>query len=39
VGTQVVAGLVSNPKYPDIVVANKRGAFYFKHQATRSPAE
>jgi hypothetical protein len=33
VGTQVVAGFVSNKKYPDIVVGNKKGAFLFKHQA------
>jgi hypothetical protein len=32
VGTQVTAGLVSNKKYPDIVVGNKKGVFIFKHE-------
>jgi hypothetical protein len=32
VGTQVMAGFVSNPKYPDIVVGNKKGVFVFEHQ-------
>ncbi|HEX3800010.1 MAG TPA: VCBS repeat-containing protein [Verrucomicrobiae bacterium] len=32
VGTQVVAGNISNSKYPDIVVGNKRGTFVFLHQ-------
>jgi len=32
VGTQVTAGFVSNPKYPDIVVGNKKGVFIFKHE-------
>jgi len=32
VGTQVVAGFVSNKKYPDIVVGNKKGLFVFEHQ-------
>ncbi len=32
VGTQVVAGNISNPKFPDIVVGNKRGTFVFEHQ-------
>lgn len=31
VGTQIVAEPVSNPKYPDVVIGNKRGAFYLKH--------
>jgi hypothetical protein len=35
VGTQVVAGFASDKKYPDIVVANKRGAFYFKHEVVK----
>jgi hypothetical protein len=33
VGTQVTAGFVSNKKYPDIVVGNKKGVFIFKHVA------
>lgn len=33
VGTQVVAAPCSNAKYPDIVVANKKGTFYIRHQA------
>jgi FG-GAP-like repeat len=37
VGTQVTAGFVSNPKYPDIVVGNKKGVFIFKHQAKEVP--
>jgi hypothetical protein len=32
VGTEVIAGFVSNPKYPDIVVGNKKGVFVFEHQ-------
>ena len=32
VGTQVTVGIVSNPKYPDIVVGNKKGLFIFKHE-------
>ncbi len=32
VGTQVVAGNVSNPEVPDIVVGNKKGVFVFQHQ-------
>jgi hypothetical protein len=32
VGTQVTAGYVSNPKYPDVVVGNKKGVFVFKHE-------
>ena len=31
VGTQVTTGYVSNPKYPDVVVGNKKGVFVFKH--------
>jgi hypothetical protein len=34
IGTQVVAGFVSNKQYPDIVVGNKKGAFLFQHQVT-----
>lgn len=32
VGTQVMAGFVSNRKNPDIVVGNKKGVFVFEHQ-------
>jgi len=32
VGTQIVAGFCSNEKYPDIVVGNKKGTFYFRHE-------
>jgi hypothetical protein len=32
VGTQVTAGYVSNKKYPDIVVGNKKGVFILKHE-------
>jgi len=33
VGTQVTVGYVSNKKYPDIVVGNKKGVFVLKHEA------
>ncbi len=33
IGTQVVAGNISNKKYPDIVVGNKKGTFLFEHTA------
>ena len=36
VGTQVVARPWSNPKYPDIVVGNKKGTFFFRHEVKRS---
>jgi hypothetical protein len=32
VGTQVTSGYLSNPKYPDVVVGNKKGVFIFQHQ-------
>jgi hypothetical protein len=32
VGTQVTVGYVSNNKYPDIVVGNKKGVFVFEHK-------
>ncbi|PYJ03996.1 MAG: cysteine protease [Verrucomicrobia bacterium] len=32
IGTQVVAGKVSNAQMPDIVVGNKKGVFLFEHQ-------
>jgi len=35
VGTQIVAAGCSNPKFPDIVVGNKRGTFYFQHEARK----
>jgi len=35
VGTQVVAGYCSNRKYPDIVVGNKKGTFYIKHEVKK----
>lgn len=37
VGTQVTVGYVSNPKYPDVVVGNKKGVFVFKHQVKEVP--
>jgi hypothetical protein len=33
VGTQVIAGNISNPRLPDIVVGNKKGVFLFEHEA------
>src|SRR5436190_606834 len=35
VGTQVVAGYCRNKKYPDIVVGNKKGTFYIKHEVKK----
>lgn len=35
IGTQVVAGNISNKKYPDIVVGNKKGTFVFLHEAKK----
>jgi len=35
VGTQVTVGYVSNPKYPDVVVGNKKGVFVFEHQTKK----
>jgi hypothetical protein len=35
VGTQVVATPCSNREYPDVVVGNKRGTFYFKHSVRK----
>ncbi len=32
VGTQVTAGYITNKKFPDIVVGNKKGLFVFEHQ-------
>lgn len=31
VGTQIVAASCSDPKFPDVVVGNKRGTFYLQH--------
>ena len=38
VGTQVIAGNISNKKFPDIVVGNKKGVFVFEHE-TRSASQ
>lgn len=35
VGTQIVAKPVSNPHYPDVVVGNKKGTFYLRHEARK----
>src|SRR6266545_2487635 len=35
VGTQVVAGFCSNKKYPDVVVGNKKGTFYIRHDVEK----
>jgi len=35
VGTQIVALSVSNKKYPDVVVGNKKGTFYLQHDARK----
>jgi hypothetical protein len=35
VGTQVVAGYVSNKKFPDVVVGNKKGVFVFEHETKK----
>ena len=35
VGTQVVAGYISNKKFPDVVVGNKKGVFVFEHEAKK----
>jgi hypothetical protein len=34
VGTQVTVGLVSNSKYPDVIVGNKKGVFVFENQGS-----
>jgi hypothetical protein len=36
VGTEVTTGFVSNKKFPDIIVGNKKGVFVFEHQITRA---
>jgi len=38
VGTQVTVGFISNKKWPDIVVGNKKGVFVFKHEVKRATA-
>src|SRR6266545_3133780 len=35
VGTQVVTGFCSNKKYPDVVVGNKKGTFYIRHDVEK----
>jgi hypothetical protein len=35
VGTQVAAGYITNKKYPDVVVGNKKGLFVFEHQTKK----
>jgi len=35
IGTQIVAAPGSNKKYPDVVVGNKRGTFYFQHSVKK----
>lgn len=35
VGVQIVAAPCSNKKFPDIVVGNKRGTFYFQHEVRK----
>lgn len=35
VGTQIVAMPVSSKKFPDVVVGNKKGTFYLKHEAKK----
>jgi hypothetical protein len=36
VGTQVTVGYVSNKKYPDIVVGNKKGVFVFEQHVSQA---
>jgi len=35
IGTQVVAGNISNKKFPDVVVGNKKGLFVLEHETKR----
>jgi hypothetical protein len=35
VGTQVTVGFVTNQKYPDVVVGNKKGVFIFEHETKK----
>lgn len=40
VGTQVVAGKVDKDEWPDVIVGNKKGTFFFKHTVKEvSPQE
>ena len=39
VGTQVIAGYITNKKLPDIVVGNKKGVFVFEHQLKNGSQE
>ena len=39
IGTQVIAGFISNKKYPDVVVGNKKGVFVFEHQVKKSKSK
>jgi hypothetical protein len=36
VGTQVIAGNITNKKFPDVVVGNKKGVFLFEHQTRKA---
>jgi hypothetical protein len=35
IGTQVVASKINGGKWPDIVVGNKKGTFYFQHEVKK----
>jgi hypothetical protein len=35
VGTQVIAGKISNKEFPDVVVGNKKGLFVFEHETKK----
>jgi len=35
VGTQVTSARVSNKKFPDLIVGNKKGLFLFQHEAKK----
>jgi len=39
VGTQVMAGKISNPVFPDVVVGNKKGVFLLQHEAKRGQGD
>jgi len=39
VGTQIVAAPCSNKKFPDIVVGNKKGTFYLRHEVKKAGKE
>jgi hypothetical protein len=38
VGTQVTATRVSNKKFPDVIVGNKKGLFLFRHETKKVSA-